>query len=176
MNVFFSKYALALKLAFIAVLLGAIGVQTLRLADAHTDLAKLQASVAQERATQTQNALNEAAVNVKETQRRLERQQENQRAQDAELAAARAAADRNAADADRVRQQSVAAAREWGARLADSPSREDIAAAAAAIDLCADVRGRLDRAAGEIAAYAGAAHAAGLKCERDYDALSETKK
>lgn len=111
---------------------------------------------------------------AKEGLRRIERQEENQRAQNAELARWRAAARRNAADRDRVQRDAEQNARDWAERLADSPTAADIAAAGAAIAVCADVRGRLDRAASELAAYASAARAAGLKCEADYDSLTDS--
>ncbi|MCA8239842.1 DUF2514 family protein [Burkholderia sp. AU32262] len=41
-----------------------------------------------------------------------------------------------------------------------------------ALDLLADVLGRADERAGELAAYADAARIAGQQCERDYDALT----
>jgi hypothetical protein len=118
-------------------------------------------------------SLTRAHANAKETQRRLERQEENQRAQDAELARLRAAADRADAAARRVREQASAAAREWSARLADSPTAEDLAAASEAIRVCTDLRGRADRRAGILARYADAARTAGAKCEADYDALTK---
>lgn len=125
------------------------------------------------RNAQQDAALAEAAQNAEETKRRLAAQEENQRVQDAELARARADAARNAADADRVRKQAADAARDWSARLRDSPTGEDLTAAAAAITVLTDVRGRLDAAASELAGYATAARAAGLKCERDYDSLTK---
>lgn len=121
-------------------------------------------------------SLTKAHANAKETQRRLERQEENQRAQDAELARLRAAADRADAAARRVREQADASAREWSARLADSPTAEDLAAAAEAIRVCTDLRGRADRRAGILARYADAARTAGEKCAADYDALTEKAK
>ena len=65
----------------------------------------------QVRAEYTAAALREAQANAAETARRLKAQQENQRAQDAALARARADAARAAADADRVRAQAADAAR-----------------------------------------------------------------
>lgn len=133
---------------------------------------EVRAEWAAEREALKDQALQEAQANAKETLRRMDRQQENQRAQDAQLAAARADAARNAADADRVREQSAAAARQWSARLADSPTAADLAAAAEAIAVLTDVRRRLDAAASELATYADAARAAGEKCQADYDALT----
>jgi hypothetical protein len=124
------------------------------------------------RAEYTAAALREAQVNAAETARRLKAQQENQRVQDAALARARADAARAAADADRVRAQATEAAREWGARLGDSPSAGDSQAAGAAIGVCADVLGRAVAHARILAGAADAARAAGLKCEADYDALT----
>ena len=42
-----------------------------------------------------------------------------------------------------------------------------------ALDLFADLFSRADQAAGELAEFADAAHAAGLTCERSYDALTK---
>ncbi|PXW28267.1 DUF2514 family protein [Paraburkholderia caballeronis] len=64
--------------------------------------------------------------------------------------------------------QLIAAARTAGhsATAAGSPATGD------ALDLLADVLGRADDRAGELAAYADAARIAGEQCERDYDALT----
>ncbi|NMV37257.1 DUF2514 family protein [Ralstonia insidiosa] len=43
------------------------------------------------------------------------------------------------------------------------------------LDVLADVLGRADKRAGELAAYADATHIAGAACERAYDALSATR-
>jgi len=127
------------------------------------------------RAEYTAAALREAQANAAETARRLKAQQENQRAQDAALARARADAARAAADADRVRAQAADAAREWSARLGDSPTAEDLAAAGAAIRVCTELRSRAVARAELLARTADAARAAGLKCEADYDALSGSR-
>ena len=60
--------------------------------------------------------------------------------------------------------QLVAAARH-PTTAAGSPAAGD------ALDLLADVLGRADQRAGDLAAYADAARIAGQQCERDYDAL-----
>lgn len=113
-----------------------------------------------------------AASNARQTLRRLESQQENQRVQNLELAAAYrdAAADRHAAD--QLREQNAVVAKQWRDTLRDSPAVTDREAAADAIGVLADVLGRADRRAGVLASYADAARAAGLKCERDYDAVT----
>lgn len=124
------------------------------------------------RAEYTAAALREAQANAAETARRLKAQQENQRAQDAALARARADAAAAAADADRVRAQATEAAREWSSRLSDSPTVSDSQAAAAAIGVCADVLSRAVAHARILASAADASRAAGLQCERDYQALT----
>ncbi|SOT39775.1 DUF2514 family protein [Burkholderia cenocepacia] len=60
--------------------------------------------------------------------------------------------------------QLIAAARHPAA-TAGSPPASD------ALDLLADVLGRADQRAGELAEYADRARIAGQQCERDYDAL-----
>lgn len=159
--------AIALAVALGALALAAWDSARLKRADA--------AGYKRAQAEYTAAALREAQANAAETARRLRAQQENQRAQDAALARARADAARAAADADRVRAQAADAAREWSARLGDSPTAEDLAAAGAAIRVCTELRGRAVRRAELLAAYADAARAAGLKCERDYDALNGSR-
>ncbi|WP_175878917.1 DUF2514 family protein [Burkholderia sp. BCC0097] len=61
--------------------------------------------------------------------------------------------------------QLIAAARHPAA-TSGSPATGD------ALDLLADVLGRADQRAGELAEYADRARIAGQQCERDYDALS----
>ena len=156
--------AIALAVALGALALAAWDAARLKRADA--------AGYKRAQAEYTAAALREAQANAAETARRLKAQQENQRAQDAALARARADAARAAADADRVRAQAADAAREWSARLGDSPTAEDLAAAGAAIRVCTELRGRAVRRAELLAAYADAARAAGLKCEADYDSLT----
>lgn len=133
---------------------------------------EVRAEWAADRERLKDEALQEAQANAVETKRRLEAQRRNQEAQDVELARARSDARLNAAAADQLRDQNVAAARQWSAALGNSPTREQLAAAGAAIELQADVLGRLDRAATELAAFADASRAAGIKCARDYDALT----
>jgi hypothetical protein len=129
---------------------------------------KWDASVSLQRAA----ALAESESNARETLRRIEKQQENQLAQDRKLAQARADAGRNDAAAGQLRAQLADTARQWRDALDHPATGRECAAAGDAIGVLADVLGRADRRAGVLAAYADAAHAAGLKCEADYDALT----
>jgi hypothetical protein len=133
--------------------------------------AEVQAKWDQERLQLQAVALVEHEANARETQRRLARQEENQRAQDAQLAAATRDAARHAADAEQLRNQNTATARQWRDALSHPAAGQDGQAAAEAIGVCADLLGRAVRRAGLLASFAESAHAAGLKCERDYDAL-----
>lgn len=127
-------------------------------------------------AVQMKAAMDEAQANARETLRRMERQEENQHALDQALAAARRDAARAAAAADRLREQNAAAARQWRDALGDSPSAGVSEAAGAAIELQADVQRWVVEAGRDLAAFADAARAAGLKCEADYDSLTTRKK
>lgn len=101
----------------------------------------------------------------------------------------RTAIDKEAADGqarkDAARRDAAAARTERGRLLADlaryraaARAAADSGAAAAgpaagdALDLLADLLGRADARAGELAEFADAAHAAGLTCERSHDALT----
>ena len=79
--------------------------------------------------------------------------------------AARASADSLRADVARYR----AAARSATGTSATAAGPTT----SAALDLLADLFGRADEAAGELAEFADAAHAAGLTCQRSYDALTK---
>lgn len=133
--------------------------------------AEVQAKWDAERTRQQAKVIEEEKANAEETARRLKQQQENQDAQDKELAAARSDAARNRAAADGLRAQTADAARRWRDAIGNSPAGQNCPAAGDAIGVLADVFGRADRRAGVLAEYADAARAAGLKCERDYDAL-----
>jgi hypothetical protein len=137
--------------------------------------AEIQAEWDQDKAARAAATLADEKLHARETLRRLEVQQRNQDVQNQELARARADAERNRADADGLREQNTAAARRWSDALRDSPSGAECTAAGTAIVVQADVLGRSDRTASDLAAYSDAARAAGLKCERDYDALMAPK-
>lgn len=135
--------------------------------------ATVRADWDKEKVAEQRAVIAETQANAKETQRRLERQKDNQDAQDKELAAARGDALRNGADADRLRDQNATTAKRWRDALRDTPACIECAAAGDAIGVLADVLSRADRRAGVLAAYADTARAAGIKCERDYDALTK---
>lgn len=103
-----------------------------------------------------------------ESNRRAADQSEN--AKDANQQRTAALADafaaRAAAGSLQQRVDQLAAAARHPAATAGSPATGD------ALDLLADVLGRADERAGELAAYADAARIAGQQCERDYDALT----
>ena len=161
----------AIVLAAVLLVLG-IGWK-IRHAGIEAGRAEVRQQWGAERIEQQAAALAESQANARETLRRMERQQENQHAQDRALAAARRDAARNLAAADSLREQNAVAARRWADALRDSPSASVCEAAGAAIAVQADVLGRLDRAATELAAYADAARAAGNLCANNYDALTK---
>lgn len=103
-----------------------------------------------------------------EEQRRTEAQTEitNEAHEQAEKAMADARAAVTAADGLRRRiAQLVAASREHPAAAGAGEAADD------PIGVLADVLGRADQRAGELATYADAARIAGSACERAYDAL-----
>lgn len=118
-----------------------------------------------------QAAAAEAAIaSAKETQRRLDRHQENQRAQDALVARMRRDNAGLAAAVDRLqlRASTYLDAAGCGA-LAGDPALECLRQAAAQV---VDVLGRCATRHRQLAADADDARARGLKCEADYDALT----
>ncbi|MBJ9617737.1 DUF2514 domain-containing protein [Burkholderia multivorans] len=103
-----------------------------------------------------------------EYQRRTAAQQEiaNDANQQRTAALADAFAARAAAGSLQQRVDQLVAAARHPAASAGSPAAGD------ALDLLADVLGRIDERAGELAEYADRARIAGQQCERDYDALT----
>lgn len=103
-----------------------------------------------------------------EEQRRTAAQTEiaNDANQQRTAALADAFAARAAAGGLQQRVDQLIAAARHPAATAGSPAAGD------ALDLLADVLGRADQRAGELAEYADQARIAGQQCERDYDALT----
>ncbi|MDN7937453.1 DUF2514 family protein [Burkholderia multivorans] len=103
-----------------------------------------------------------------EYQRRTAAQQENANhaAKERDQARADAAAAASAADGLRKQVAVLVTAARHPAATAGSPAAGD------ALDLLADVLGRADERAGELAKIADERGIAGQQCERDYDALT----
>ena len=103
-----------------------------------------------------------------EEKRRTAAQQEiaEDAAKNRDQARADAAAAGSAADSLRKQVAALVAGTRHPAVAAGSPAAGD------ALDLLADVLGRADQRAGELAEYADRARIAGQQCERDYDALT----
>ncbi|VWB98748.1 DUF2514 family protein [Burkholderia lata] len=103
-----------------------------------------------------------------EEQRRTAAQQEiaNDANQQRTAALADAFAARAAAGSLQQRVDQLVAVARHPAASAGSPAAGD------ALDLLADVLGRADQRASELAEYADRARIAGQQCERDYDALT----
>ena len=89
-----------------------------------------------------------------------------------QAAAARAAAAESRAASLHDQLRTIARAYTGARDKADDAATlaADLAAARSAVGVLADVYERTDRRAGKIAVFADAAHAAGKRCERDYDA------
>ena len=149
----------------------AIGVQTWRVQSLQTDLAQQIAQGEARMATYAIAAASAASAALAETDRRLKAQEGVVHA--AEIQTAQARADAVAADRARgsLQQRFAAVAARCGAARADPGAAQPSPAASSPGAMLADVLSRLDAAAGELAAYADASRAAGLACERSYDAL-----
>lgn len=132
----------------------------------------VQAKWARDREAQKDAALRQAAANAAETQRRLLAQKEAQDAYDKDLARVRADADAARAAASRLSGELAAFTAAHRAAAGNSAAPGNGQAAATALDLLANLLSRADREAGELAEFADAAHAAGIQCQRAYEALT----
>lgn len=132
--------------------------------------ARVQASWDDDRAKALAAQIEEGRRSAAETLRRLNKQQENQRAQETLLARMRRDRDLAVAAADGLQLRAAAYLDAAGCgALAGDSALECIRAAAAKV---VDVLGRCGRRLVEVAAGADDARARGLKCEADYDALT----
>jgi hypothetical protein len=161
----------ALSIALAGALLLA-GWQTLRLSGEQSDHADTRARHAEQ-----MQAMFEAARQAGEQARTEERRRtaEVQKAADeAHQALERARADAAAAtDAgQRLRDRLASLTATCGRASGDAGPAVSGPSAVATADLLADVQRRLDEAADGIARHADAARAAGLACQRSYDALT----
>ncbi|MBY4725197.1 MULTISPECIES: DUF2514 family protein [Burkholderia] len=110
-----------------------------------------------------------AAVDAARTEEQRRTAAQSEIAKDANQQRTAALADafaaRAAAGSLQQRVDQLVAAARYPAAAAGSPAAGD------ALDLLADVLGRADQRAGDLAEYADRARIAGQQCERDYDAL-----
>ena len=166
--------AAAAALLVLACLLGtALGVQTARLHQAEAALERDRAQHAAQREAWAEGA-RAAAQRYREieAQRSAAHQEIVNDARTA-LNLARRDAGRAAVAADGLRRAAArAAAACGGAPTGDTAAADGGEAAAGPGLVLADVLGRADGAAGELAAALDASRAAGLACERAYDALA----
>lgn len=135
-------------------------------------IARLQADRAQERAAAALIAQHtEARYRAEEARRQKEAQDV---VKEARTRAARAADDARRADhaAGELRDQLAAFVARARAAAGDPATGAGSPPAAASLDLLADLSGRIDAAAGELARFAESAHGAGLACQRQYDSLT----
>jgi hypothetical protein len=160
-------------LAVVAVVGAVIAIDRHRLGVARDEgRAEVQSKWNAEREQQKDSALRQAAANAEETARRLRAQKEAQDVHDKEVARARADADAARAAAGRLSRQLAEFAAAHRAAARDPAAVGNREAAADPLGMLAELLGRIDERAGILAAYADAARAAGLQCERSYEALT----
>ncbi len=152
-------------------LVAALTVQTVRVDRALRQVAEVRAACDRERAVAADTARQGEAAARAEERRIAQQHKESADALAIQLEAARQDLAGAAAASDRLRERTaghVAAARQ----AARGPGTTGgIKAAGDSLGVLADVLGRADTRAGLLAAVADQARAAGLACERDYNAL-----
>ena len=150
----------------------AVGLQTYRLASEQAAHADTRAQHAEHIADLERDA--REAVLAARTEERRRTEEVQKAADEAHQALERARADAAAAaDAgQRLRDRIAAITATCGRATSDPGPASGSAPAVATADLLARVQQRLDESADAIAAHADAARAAGLACERSYDALT----
>lgn len=163
---------LAAGMVLLALLLGAIGVQTSRVHSLQVDVASEKTGRAKDQAAWATGAASAATANLNESARRVAAQGVNANAAAQYTAAAAVDATARRASAERLRNATVATAARCSPASADSAAAAVGAPASSPGDLLADLQRRMDEAAGRTIAFADAAHAAGQECVGDYDALT----
>lgn len=157
----------------VLVLAGLLAAQTVRLSREQAAHAKTIGDHATYVAQLEHNAREAVQAAREEENRRTRAVQEiaDDTQKKLEVAAADAIAARDAGE--RLRKQiAILAAAGRRAAAGKAASADPVPAADATADLLADVQRRLDEAADGIAEFADRAHAAGLGCQRSYDALN----
>ncbi len=157
----------------VALMLAALGVQTVRLGAAEAETAKVSETLANERASAAM-----VSADASESARRKEKRRTaaiegavaNAQTQTSTLAAARPAA---AAAGSGLRERTAAVAARCSPAASDSAAAQGSAPATRPGDLLADVSGRLEAAGRELAATATERGIAGTACVKSYDALKD---
>lgn len=158
------------RLIVLAGLVALLGLQTVRLADQLADTAAARKDLAELRATAAESG--RLAERAQRTQEQIWRTRVDGVIQDGQqqIAAARADADR-AGGAARQLQQQLATYRAAVRAASSAPTAaEGGAPAADPLDLLADLFGRADARAGDLARIADERGTAGAVCERHADA------
>jgi hypothetical protein len=164
------RWALYAALAVAVIVGGAILVERYDEGQREIGRGEIRAAWDKDTKARQAQAIEQGRQAAAETLRRLNKQQEDQRAQDQLLARMRG--DRDAARSERDGLQLRAAAYLGAAgcsALSGDSALECVRAAAAKV---VDVLGRCSSRLVDVAAAADDARARGLKCEADYDALT----
>lgn len=157
--------------ALAAVLAGSAAGWSARRVIADRDIAELQAAQAQERERHADAALAAEAQARATEARRVEELGRIEHDAAKRTAAVQADAGRARAAADLLRQHVARLAASGGSAPGDPAAAPSGEAATGPGLVLAELFGRADDRAGELASWADAAHSAGLACERAYDAV-----
>lgn len=161
--------------AALLVLVGLLGLQTVRLAEEQRDHATTVSMWAKNRESLERAALQAAEDARTEEQRRTKAAQEIANETQAKLDQARNDADTARTAGERLRKRVAELTASIGRGGAGNPTSGGASASAQkTADLLADVQRRLDEATDGIAGFADGASAAGSACERSYDALTSS--
>jgi hypothetical protein len=137
--------------------------------------ASQRAADAEQKITQLQADLDAANASAKETQRRIDAQQESQNAANKVAAQARADAAAASAAADSMRKQLDTYVATHRGPAPSHPAIGSVSKSqpgADPLDLLSELYSRSDEAAGAIAQYADDLRRVGEQCDRDYGALT----
>lgn len=159
------------KWLVLLALVALLGVQEVRVSRAKTEASEARAALASDRATYAQAAATqEKAARAEESRREAEKTKviEDARTQ---TATAEAAARDAAGAAAGLRKQVASLIASRRASPANPGTAAGSSPAPDAIELLADVLGRVDDRAGELAAYADSSRIAGEACTRAYQSL-----
>lgn len=162
-----------IAIGVVAALMGsAYLLQHNKIQSLKVQLATEQKGRSDDRAAYASAAASAAADNAAETERRLNTQARNANDALERERAARADAARAATAALGLRDAARAAAARCSAPRSDPTALAAGPAASAPGDVLADVLGRVDGRAGELAEALDVAYARGQRCAADYDALT----